>query len=118
MTTASCRPRRAPAGTTAHPPGAAHGGRHTGTLIPLSFRGGRTNQGQALSILHAAGLTFELVDGGMNEIRGRSFGDLTFAIQGDAARATGAKRDDLQAAMALVKKAVPDTPLSFNNFRD
>jgi uncharacterized protein YajQ (UPF0234 family) len=40
------------------------------------------------------------------------------AIQGDAVRVTGAKRDDLQAAMALIKKDVPDVPLSFNNFRD
>ena len=40
------------------------------------------------------------------------------AIQGDAVRITGAKRDDLQAAMALIKKDVPDMPLSFNNFRD
>lgn len=40
------------------------------------------------------------------------------AIQGDAVRVTGAKRDDLQAAMALIRKEVPDLPLSFNNFRD
>ena len=40
------------------------------------------------------------------------------AIQGDAVRITGAKRDDLQAAMALIKKDVTDVPLSFNNFRD
>ena len=40
------------------------------------------------------------------------------AIQGDAVRVTGSKRDDLQAAMALIKKEVPDVPLSFNNFRD
>jgi uncharacterized protein YajQ (UPF0234 family) len=40
------------------------------------------------------------------------------AIQGDAVRITGAKRDDLQAAMALIRKDVPDMPLSFNNFRD
>jgi uncharacterized protein YajQ (UPF0234 family) len=40
------------------------------------------------------------------------------AIQGDAVRVTGAKRDDLQAAMALIKKDVPDMPLTFNNFRD
>ncbi len=43
---------------------------------------------------------------------------VTAAIQGDAVRVTGAKRDDLQAAMALIKKDVPDLPLSFNNFRD
>jgi cyclic-di-GMP-binding protein len=40
------------------------------------------------------------------------------AIQGDAVRVTGAKRDDLQAAMALIKKDVADLPLSFNNFRE
>ena len=40
------------------------------------------------------------------------------SIQGDAVRITGAKRDDLQAAMALVKAEISDFPLSFNNFRD
>lgn len=40
------------------------------------------------------------------------------AIQGDTVRVTGAKRDDLQAAMQLIKKTVPDAPVSFNNFRD
>jgi uncharacterized protein YajQ (UPF0234 family) len=40
------------------------------------------------------------------------------AIQGDSVRVTGAKRDDLQAAMALLRKEVPDVPLAFNNFRD
>jgi len=40
------------------------------------------------------------------------------SIQGDSVRVTGAKRDDLQAAMALLKKDVTDVPLSFNNFRD
>ena len=40
------------------------------------------------------------------------------AIQGDTVRVTGGKRDDLQAAMALIRKDVPDAPLSFNNFRD
>jgi uncharacterized protein YajQ (UPF0234 family) len=43
---------------------------------------------------------------------------LQSAIQGDAVRVTGAKRDDLQAAMALIRKDVTDLPLSFNNFRD
>ena len=40
------------------------------------------------------------------------------AIQGDVVRVTGAKRDDLQAAMALVRKEMADLPISFNNFRD
>ena len=40
------------------------------------------------------------------------------SIQGDSVRVTGAKRDDLQAAMALLKKEITDVPVSFNNFRD
>jgi uncharacterized protein YajQ (UPF0234 family) len=40
------------------------------------------------------------------------------SIQGDAVRVTGAKRDDLQAAMAMLRKDVADLPLEFNNFRD
>ena len=40
------------------------------------------------------------------------------AIQGDSVRVTGAKRDDLQAAMALLRKEISDVPISFNNFRE
>jgi cyclic-di-GMP-binding protein len=40
------------------------------------------------------------------------------AIQGDLVRVTGAKRDDLQAAMALLRKDITDLPLSYNNFRE
>ena len=40
------------------------------------------------------------------------------AIQGDTVRITGAKRDDLQAAMALIRKEIAEAPLSFDNFRD
>jgi uncharacterized protein YajQ (UPF0234 family) len=40
------------------------------------------------------------------------------AIQGDVVRVTGAKRDDLQAAMAMIRKEIADAPLSFTNFRD
>ena len=43
---------------------------------------------------------------------------LQASIQGDAVRVSGTKRDDLQAAMALIRKDIPDLPLSFNNFRD
>jgi uncharacterized protein YajQ (UPF0234 family) len=40
------------------------------------------------------------------------------AIQGDVVRVTGAKKDDLQATMALVRKEMAELPLSFTNFRD
>ena len=40
------------------------------------------------------------------------------SIQGDAVRVSGGKRDDLQAAIAMLRKEVTDLPLEFNNFRD
>lgn len=40
------------------------------------------------------------------------------SIQGDAVRVAGAKRDDLQAVIALVKKEITDYPLAYGNFRD
>jgi len=40
------------------------------------------------------------------------------SIQGDSVRVSGGKRDDLQAAIALLRKDVNELPLSFNNFRD
>ena len=43
---------------------------------------------------------------------------LQSSIQGDTVRISGGKRDDLQAAMALLRKQIDDTPLSFQNFRD
>ena len=40
------------------------------------------------------------------------------SIQGDAVRVSGAKKDDLQAAIQLVRKSVTDLPVQFINFRD
>jgi uncharacterized protein YajQ (UPF0234 family) len=40
------------------------------------------------------------------------------SIQGPAVRVSGSKKDDLQAAIQLVKKSVADIPLQFQNFRD
>ena len=40
------------------------------------------------------------------------------AIQGDAVRVSGAKRDILQEAIALVRKEITDFPLQFGNFRE
>jgi uncharacterized protein YajQ (UPF0234 family) len=40
------------------------------------------------------------------------------SIQGDAVRVSGAKKDDLQSAIQLVRKSVTDVPLQFINFRD
>ncbi|HVK54478.1 MAG TPA: YajQ family cyclic di-GMP-binding protein [Burkholderiales bacterium] len=40
------------------------------------------------------------------------------SIQGDAVRVSGAKRDNLQEAIALIRSADLGFPLQFNNFRD
>jgi uncharacterized protein YajQ (UPF0234 family) len=40
------------------------------------------------------------------------------AIQGDKLRVTGKKRDDLQAAIAVLKDENYGLPLQYNNFRD
>jgi uncharacterized protein YajQ (UPF0234 family) len=43
---------------------------------------------------------------------------LQASIQGDAVRVSGAKKDELQQAIALVKKHITDFPVQFGNFRD
>ena len=40
------------------------------------------------------------------------------SIQGDAVRVSGAKRDELQNAIALIRKSITDFPLQYQNFRD
>jgi uncharacterized protein YajQ (UPF0234 family) len=40
------------------------------------------------------------------------------SIQGDAVRVSGAKKDDLQAAIQLVRTSITDLPIQFSNFRD
>jgi D-methionine transport system ATP-binding protein len=67
--------------------------RHDGRLVTFSFRDGDSSQAQVFLDLASAGLGFELVYGGINDIRGRAFGHLTLAIRGadaaiDAALAT------------------------------
>ncbi|MBN8714259.1 MAG: DUF520 family protein, partial [Xanthomonadales bacterium] len=39
-------------------------------------------------------------------------------INGDKLRVSGKKRDDLQSAMAVLRKADVELPLQFDNFRD
>ncbi len=43
---------------------------------------------------------------------------VTSSIQGDTVRVQGAKKDDLQAAIQLVRAKVDDLPIQFINFRD
>jgi uncharacterized protein YajQ (UPF0234 family) len=40
------------------------------------------------------------------------------SIQGEAVRVSGAKKDDLQAAIQVAKSTVTEVPVQFQNFRD
>ena len=63
---------------------------------------------------------------GIEQERGKSIAKLIkdsklkvqASIQGDAVRISGAKRDDLQLVITMMKKNVTDYPLQFANFRD
>lgn len=59
--------------------------RHDGRIVTFSFRDGNNSQAQVFLDLAATGIRFELVYGGINDIRGRAFGHLTLALQGEYA---------------------------------
>jgi D-methionine transport system ATP-binding protein len=56
--------------------------RHAGRIVTFSFKDGDASQSQVFVELSQAGLEFELVYGGINDIQGRAFGHLTLAIRG------------------------------------
>ena len=74
---------------------------------------------------NSASLNIELVQGISSEI-GKEINSLIKAkkmkvqssIQGDSVRVSGKKRDDLQAAITLIKEQNFNIPLQFQNFRD
>ncbi|WP_448810695.1 methionine ABC transporter ATP-binding protein [Agromyces bauzanensis] len=78
--------------------------RHEGRIVTISFRDGDVSQASVFVELANAGLEFELVYGGVNDIQGRAFGHLTLAVRGpdaaiDAALAIiGARVDVTEAA--------------------
>ena len=77
--------------------------RHSGRLVTFSFRDGGPSQAQLFVDLAEAGLDFELVFGGINDIRGRAFGHLTLAIRGDEQR--------IDAALARIAEQVEVTDI-------
>ncbi len=63
------------------------------------------------------GIATELAKKIVKEIKDSKL-KVTASIQGESVRVTGAKRDLLQEAIALVRKAITEAPLQFQNFRD
>ena len=74
---------------------------------------------------NSASVNIELVQGISSEI-GKEINALIkskkmkvqSSIQGDSVRVSGKKRDDLQAAITIIKEQNYDIPLQFQNFRD
>ncbi len=81
--------------------------------------------GETLEANNSASVNIELVQGISSEI-GKEINALIkskkmkvqSSIQGDSVRVSGKKRDDLQAAITLIKEQNFDIPLQFQNFRD
>ena len=69
------------------------------------------------SVLVKQGIERELAQKIVKMIKGAKT-KVQVAIQGDELRVTGKKRDDLQAAMALIKESKFEHPLQYVNFRD
>ena len=81
--------------------------------------------GETQEANNSASVNIELVQGISSEI-GKEINALIkskkmkvqSSIQGDSVRASGKKRDDLQAAITLIKEQNFNIPLQFQNFRD
>ena len=69
------------------------------------------------NVLVKQGIERELAQKIVKTIKGAKM-KVQVAIQGDELRVTGKKRDDLQAAMALIKQSKIGHPLQYINFRD
>lgn len=73
--------------------------RHAGRLVTLSFRDESVSQSAVFAEIIRRGVEFELVFGGVEDIRGRTFGHLTLELRGDQAAVDEAVR----AVSALVE---------------
>ena len=64
------------------------------------------------------GIARDLAQKMVKELKGAKLKKVQVAIQGNELRISGKKRDDLQAAITLIKNMKPDQPLQYVNFRD
>lgn len=64
--------------------------RHPGRIVTFTIRDGDATQADVFAALAAHGVRFELIHGGINDIRGRVFGHLTLALGGEADAVTRA----------------------------
>ena len=78
--------------------------RHAGRFVKLAFRGDEVRQSDVFAVLLEHGVRFELVFGGIEEVQGETFGNLTLALDGDPAA--------VDAAVDAVRALVPTKELA------
>ncbi|WP_416955470.1 methionine ABC transporter ATP-binding protein [Nocardioides sp. T5] len=76
--------------------------RHDGRFVKLAFRGDDVRQSDVFAALLEHGVRFELVFGGIEEVQGETFGNLTLALDGDPAAVDAAV--DAVRALVLTKE--------------
>ena len=64
--------------------------RHRGRIVTLAFRDADVDQAAVFGEFTGAGVTFEVIYGGINEIQGRPFGNLTLSLSADDVAIDGA----------------------------
>ncbi|WP_456696787.1 methionine ABC transporter ATP-binding protein [Aeromicrobium sp. P5_D10] len=77
---------------------------HTGRLLTVSFRDESVSQSAVFAEIINRGVEFELVFGGIEDVRGRAFGHLTLELRGDAAA--------VESAVAAVSALVETTEVA------
>lgn len=86
----------------------------------LDFQEPEKASGNSLrqTVVIKQGIARDLAQKVVKAIKGAKLNKVQVAIQGDELRVTGKKRDDLQAAIALIKDMKLEQPLQYVNFRD
>jgi len=74
--------------------------RHAGRFVKLAFRGDEVRQSDVFAVLLEHGVRFELVYGGIEEVQGDTFGNLTLALDGEPG-AVDAALDDVRALVPV-----------------
>jgi D-methionine transport system ATP-binding protein len=80
--------------------------RHRGRIVTLSFRDGDASPADVFAAFSSRDVLFELIHGGVEDVRGRTFGHLTFALTGDEQ----AVREALIHVATLVEVTTPEAP--------
>jgi cyclic-di-GMP-binding protein len=86
----------------------------------LDFKEPEQASGNSLrqTVVIKQGVERELAQKVVKGVKAAKLKGVQVAIQGDELRVTGKKRDDLQAAIALIKGMKLEQPLQYVNFRD